>query len=152
MRYLAVAFGLMTAQAYASSLEGVYSNVSCSRETGDQSGVELQLQTSAGRWLVVLKTCEGGCWQQPTSNVVLDKNNLTFIAVDQSIDESGRTAKSTSHRFSGRFGKDALDLVCPGYYELQHLERQHGEEPPLASSDGNTDKISQWPTPVGPCR
>jgi hypothetical protein len=145
MKYLAIGLKLLALPASATTFEGVYSNVCLDPETGDQDGIELQLQVAGGAPVVTFKTCEGGCWEQPVSDVAVDGNHITFRATDQDFTPDGKLADSKVHRFDGTFGKRALDLESPGYYERQHLNKRRLRKP----LDGG-DK-AKWPAAVKRC-
>lgn len=126
--------------------DGVYSNVCLSAETQDQGGIELQIRTVGRQPSVTLKTCQGGCWEQPTSEVVVRKDRITFLATDQAFDEKGNLVAATIHRFTGRFRAGALVVESPGYYPPQRLTKQRW--PAVAPSASGP---SDWPTPIRRC-
>jgi hypothetical protein len=132
--------------AQAAPPAGVYSNVCMSRETGDQGGVELQLTYRAGEPVIVFKTCEGGCWAQPTRVAKAAKDSVTFVATNQSFEANGALAESQDHHFKVRFSGPTATLESPDYagYASVRLRRQSFKASP------STDP-KDWPTPIRRC-
>jgi hypothetical protein len=78
----------MTTQPLGATYDRTYSNVCIDPETGDLGGVELRIGHDAGKPTILLKTCEGECRQQPTSDIAINGNRITFSAADQIFNES----------------------------------------------------------------
>jgi hypothetical protein len=137
---------LPVSPANAAPAPGVYSNVCISRDTGDHGGVELHLSYTAGKPVVGLKLCEGGCWAEPARAARVTKDGLTFIATNQMFDERGAPLPTEDHHFRVSFSGTTATLSSPdrdGYSRLR-LKRQNFTEPP--SSDPRDP-----PTPIRRC-
>ena len=117
--------------ASAAGLDGRWSNVCMSRQTGDQGGMEIVLR---GGTVASFKVCEGGCWAMPVRDVALEGPALTFTAADQSYDGQGRLVQSRDVRFVGRFSGERLRLGAAGFWEAQVLRRQKAELPGAAAA------------------
>jgi hypothetical protein len=143
-----VLIGLIAATpAAAANFDGVYSNVCVDRETLDQGGMELRLETSAGRPTVVLKTCEGGCWALPVHDLSFRGSTISFLADDQDFDLSGKLVETHVHRFTGVFERGGLRLESVGYVERQRLGRVR-----FRGSVPASPPLKEWPGPVRRCR
>ena len=137
--------------AHGAISEGTYSNVCVYPETMDQGGIELQLRLVDGRPSVSLKTCQGGCWQQPTSAIVLSGDRIAFSAADQDFTESGALAHTEVHPFTGTFRKGMLIVESHGYLPTQRLQKQRQLGTARAKSASGNDP-STWPAPIRRCR
>lgn len=135
---------MSVAQVHAAILDGTYSNVCMNSETGDLGGVELQIAHIGDRSTVSLKTCEGGCWQQPTRAIVMRGNQIVFSAADQGFDQSGKLVHTTVRRFTAIARGKGLVLESHTYSPgLQRLQKQ-----PPGTSTGNP---KEQPIPVHRC-
>jgi len=149
MILVAMALAVAVSQVDAGA-DSIYSNVCLYPKTLDQGGMELRIVRTSRSPSVKFRTCQGGCWEQPTSAVTLSKERITFLAADQSFDEKGKLAESVVHRFSGTFQKGDLVVASPGYYPIQHLKKQrHSVEAQAATDKGDP---AAWPAPVRRCR
>ncbi len=144
----AIALLALAAQPSTPELPATYSNVCLSRETGDQGGVELTLLTREGAPVVILKTCEGGCWRQATREVKLADGRIAFLATYQTFTREGAVAETLAHRFTGVVRGRTLVLDSPGYYGRQVLKR-------VPVPAGLNDKVgpdpSTWPMAIRRC-
>ena len=138
---------LAATPAVAGPLDGRWSNVCLSRQTGDQGGMQLVLTSSGTAAAVGLKVCEGGCWAMPTRNVVLRKDRIAFTAEDRSYDAEGRLAESRDLRFEGQFAGATLKLSSAGFWEAQTLKRQRSDPAGAAA-----ETLEDWPGPTRVCR
>ena len=136
--------------AGAATLDGVYSNVCVDRETRDQDGLQLQLRSSTDKPLIAFKTCEGGCWRQPTHDVSVIGNTIAFLADDQDFSATGKLVEAHVHRFSGVFDASGLRLGSANYWKSERLGRlkSTGRRTRQKAEGANS---STWPAPVRTC-
>jgi hypothetical protein len=152
MRLVALIWMLALGRVDAAPHDGIYSDVCVDHETGDQEGIELQLHVTNGAPTVILKTCEGGCDEEPSRQISLRGDRITFLADDKYVDAAGHPVETDVHRFTGRFEKGALTLRRVGLRKPERLtlwttaglRARRSRRPELSSSD--------WPTPVETCR
>ena len=139
-------------QAYGAIPEGTYSNVCVYSETMDQGGIELQIRFIGEKPSVSLKTCQGGCWQQPTSGIVLSGDRMTFSAADQDFTQAGALAHTEVHAFTGTFRKGVLIIESHGYLPPQRLQKQSLLSARALAKSASGNDPSTWPAPVRRCR
>ncbi len=138
-------------RAAAAGLEGTYSNVCLSPDTGDQGGVEVTLVSSSAGPSVIFKICEGGCWQPETHDVEIVGRRIAFTVTDTTFDNGGHAVETARHRFQGVFDARTLSLESPGYYERFQLRRVRHPDHVMQKVLGDAD-LSTWPTPQRRCR
>jgi len=132
------------AHAQAAIPDGTYSSVCVYPETDDLGGMELQIGHVGRTITVSLRTCAGGCWQQPTSNITMNGNHLEFSATDQDFDGSGKLVEATVHQFTATLHK--ADLIVESRTYLQGYDRLKRQ-----ASRALTGKAAEWPIPVRRC-
>lgn len=141
--------GLLASAAVAAAPNvAVYSNVCLSPRTHDQGGMELSLSRSDGRWLVALRTCEGGCMTWSTTDVVRRGNLLTFAAAYPIYDEKGAPAGMVSDRFRGRLTERAAVVTAEKGNRTETLMRQPWA---IDAGDDVPTEPDLPPTPVRRC-
>ena len=140
------AAAVLVSPAQADPAAGLYSDVCLSPDTGDQGGVELRLVYNAGAPMVIFKTCEGGCWAQPTRAAALTGNTLSFIAANQAFDDKGVLADSQDHHFEVRFSGETATLTSRDYPGHQTHRLRHQK----LSGPSNAD-LKDWPAITRRC-
>lgn len=126
------------AQAPASSLSGVYSNVGYSDETGDAGGFEVQLDADGSRPTLVFTICEGGCYGGKTWPVTISGHRIAFKVVHQWTRSDG-TPWSETKQYEGTVRGDVLTLRSPQLGGLDpRLERISNPTPGQTARLGGT--------------
>jgi hypothetical protein len=152
MKLVVLIWMLALTRADAAPHGGLYSDVCVDRETGDQEGIEFQLHSVNSAHTVVLKTCEGGCEAEPTHQVSLIGNSITFLADDRYVDAAGHPNVTDVHRYAGRFEGDALILKRADLRNAEHLKHWTARNLRLRRSRRVEHSSTDWPTPVEFCR
>ena len=147
----------LTAWAYAAaaaSLEGVYSNVCLSRETGDQGGLEVEVRTGGAGPMVRFSICEGGCWTEATGAVSIVGDRIAFTTTEELFTEQRTLAESRVHHFTGRFVRGGLVLESSDRqgWARTVLKRQRWRG--TGGPNGATPEDAEFgtPTPIRRCR
>jgi hypothetical protein len=156
MRHVVLAAGLISAvaasAAQAAIRPGVYSSVCYVPEADDYGGYELQLRTDGPAPTVVFKMCEGGCYEQRASDVVLSGDTLSFKAAQDLVDENGKKSTEVSVYSVRRSGRNLVVETPPEEdLRLKTLRFQPGERPERPGDNPVAKGMKGWPAPTKQC-